>query len=116
MRMDITKEGVLHLDLFDVETQEEQDQFIYYYLGLSKPIKKRFENAYYALYHKGLLAEAEAHIIHTNVDNITHIEVHPNDILKNLRMIKQSLAGDIVIDKPEPKAKPHLVIVEDENE
>lgn len=98
MRMDMNKEGVLQLDLFDVETQEEQDQFIYYYLGLSKPIKKRFENAYYALYHKGLLAEPEAHIIHTNIDNITHIEVHPNDILKNLRMIKQTLSGDIVVE------------------
>ena len=30
-------------------------------------------------------------------------------------MIKQSLAGDVV-DKPEPESKPHLVIVEDENE
>ena len=98
MRMDMNKQGVLQLDLFDVETQEEQDQFIYYYLGLSKPIKKRFENAYYALYHKGLLAEPEAHIIHTNIDNITHIEVHPNDILKNLRMIKQTLSGDIVVE------------------
>ena len=116
MRMNITKEGVLHIDLFDVETQEEQDQFIYYYLGLSRDVKKKFENAYYSLYHKELLSNSEAQVIHTDVDNVTHIEVHPNDILKNLRMIKQSLAGDIVIDKPEPKAKPHLVIVEDENE
>ena len=98
MRMDMNKEGVLQLDLFDVETQEEQDQFIYYYLGLSKPIKKRFENAYYALYHKRLLAEPEAQLIHTDLNGITHIEVHPNDILKNLRMIKQTLSGDIVVE------------------
>jgi hypothetical protein len=98
MRMDMNKEGVLHLDLFDVETQEEQDQFIYYYLGLSRPIKKKFENAYYSLYHKGLLTEPEAQIIHTDINNITHIEVHPNDILKNLRMIKQTLSGDVVVE------------------
>ena len=44
MRMELNKEGILHLDLFDVETQEDQDQFIYYYLGLSRPAKKKFEN------------------------------------------------------------------------
>ena len=115
MRMELNKEGVLYLDLFDVETQEEQDQFIYYYLGLSRPVKKKFENAYYSLYNKKLLAEPEAQIIYTNLNGLTQIEVHPNDILKNLRMIKQSLAGDVV-DKPEPESKPHLVIVEDENE
>ena len=61
------------------------------------------------------MSNSEAQVIHTDVGNVTHIEVHPNDILKNLRMIKQSLAGDI-IDKPEPESKPHLVVVEDENE
>ncbi len=115
MRMDLNKEGVLHLDLFDVETQEEQDQFIYYYLGLSRPVKKKFENAYYSLYNKKLLAEPEAQIIYTDLNGLTQIEVHPNDILKNLRMIKQlMLEGELSIDKPE--SKPHLVVVEDENE
>ena len=98
MRMDMNKEGVLQLDLFDVETQEEQDQFIYYYLGLSRPVKKKFENAYYSLYNKKLLAEPEAQLIHTDLNGVTHIEVHPNDILKNLRMIKQTLSGDIVVE------------------
>ena len=98
MRMDMNKEGVLQLDLFDVETQEEKDQFIYYYLGLSRPIKKKFENAYYSLYNKKLLAEPEAQLIHTDLNGVTHIEVHPNDILKNLRMIKQTLSGDIVVE------------------
>ena len=98
MRMDISKEGVLHLDLFDIETQEDEHKFIYYYLGLSRPAKKKFENAYYSLYHRGLLSEAEAQIIHTDIDGITHIEVHPNDILKNLRMIKQTLAGEVVVE------------------
>ena len=98
MRMDMNKEGVLQLDLFDVETQEEKDQFIYYYLGLSRPVKKKFENAYYSLYNKKLLAEPEAQLIHTDLNGVTHIEVHPNDILKNLRMIKQTLSGDIVVE------------------
>ena len=115
MRMDINKEGVLHLDLFDIETQEDEHKFIYYYLGLSHATKKKFENAYYNLYHKWLLAESEAQIIHTDINNITDIEVHPKDILKNISMIKRILAGDVV-DKPEPESKPHLVVVEDENE
>ena len=115
MRMDISKEGVLHLDLFDIETQEDEQKFIYYYLGLSYDTKKKFENAYYNLYIKGLLAEPEAQIIHTDINNITYIEVHPNDILKNISMIKRISAGDVV-DKLESEAKPHLVVVEDENE
>ena len=98
MKMELNKEGVLHLDLFDVETQEDEHKFIYYYLGLSRPAKKKFENAYYEGYHKGLLAESEAQIIHTDIDNVTHIEVHPSDILKNLRIIKQILAGEVVIE------------------
>ena len=115
MKMDMNKNGVLHLDLFDIETQEDDQKFIYYYLGLSNATKKKFENAYYSLYIKGLLAEPEAKIIHTDINNITHIEVHPKDILKNISMIKRILAGDVV-DKPEPESKPLLVVVEDENE
>ncbi len=34
-----------------------------------------------------------------NIEERNHnIEVHPNDILKNLRMIKQTLAGDVVVE------------------
>ena len=98
MKMDMNKNGVLHLDLFDIETQEDEQKFIYYYLGLSNATKKKFENAYYSLYIKGLLAEPEAKIIHTDINNITHIEVHPNDILKNISMIKRILAGDVVVE------------------
>ena len=50
------------------------------------------------MYHKGLLTEPEAQIIHTDINNITHIEVHPNDILKNISMIKRILAGDVVVE------------------
>jgi|TARA_R110001606_G_scaffold300651_1_gene448360 hypothetical protein len=98
MRMNLTKEGVLHLGLFEVETQEEQDQFIYYYLGLSRDVKKKFENAYYQAYHKKLLSDSEAKIIHTDVNNVTHIEVHPADILKNLNIIKQILLGHLIVE------------------
>ena len=98
MRMELNKAGVLHLDLFDVETQEEQDQFIYYYLGLSGPVKKKFENAFYKAYVKQLLPEPEVKIIHTDVNNVTHIEVHPNDILKNLKIIKQIMSGDSIVE------------------
>tara|TARA_R100001510_G_scaffold52688_1_gene53614 strand:+ start:1075 stop:1377 length:303 start_codon:yes stop_codon:yes gene_type:complete len=96
--MELNKEGILHLDLFDVETQEDQDQFIYYYLGLSRPAKKKFENAYYQGLIKGLLTETEVKIIHTDLNNVTHIEVHPADILKNLRIIKQILSGEVVVE------------------
>ena len=98
MRMDITKEGVLHLDLFDVDTQQDQDQFIYYYLGLSRDVKKKFENAYYCAYTKQLLTKTEPDIIHHDENGVTHIEVHPKDILDNLNIIKQMLLGRLVIE------------------
>jgi len=94
MKMDLTRDGVLHLDIFDVETQEERDQFIYYYLGLSRNVKKKFENAYYAAYNKKLLGEPEANIIHTDVHGVTHIEVHPHDIVNNLKLIKQIILSE----------------------
>ena len=121
MEMNLTRDGVLHLNIFDVETQEDQDQFIYYYMGLPRSVKKKFENAYYALYTKGLLAEAEAQVIHTNIDGVTHIEVHPNDILKNLRIIKQFLSGEEFLEsfyptKTKESPKPKLVVVGNEHE
>ena len=61
MRMELNKEGVLHLDL-------------------------------------RLLPEPEVKIIHTDVNNVTHIEVHPNDILKNLKIIKQIMSGDSIVE------------------
>ena len=118
MRMELNRQGILQLDLFDVETQEDQDQFIYYYMGLSRSAKKKFENAYYTLYTKGLLAEAEAQVIHTDIDGVTHIEVHPNDILKNLRIIKQFLSGEEFFypTKTKESPKPKLVVVGNEHE
>lgn len=114
MNQKIDKYGNLTISLFDICDQQDDAKFIYFYLGLDKSIKKVIENAYYSLYIKGLLTEPEVKIIHTDIDNITHIEVHPNDILKNISMIKRILAGDVV-DKPEPESKPHLVVVENEN-
>ena len=98
MKMDLTRDGVLHLDIFEVETQEERDQFLYYYLGFSRDVKKKFENAYYEAYNKGLLAEPEANIIHKDINGVTHIEVHPNDIIANLKLIKQIIHGNLNIE------------------
>lgn len=98
MKMDLTKDGILHINLFDIEVQEEEDQFIYYYLGLSRNVKKQFENAYFQAYHNNLLTESDVKIIHTITDNITYIEVHPNDILKNLKIIKSIMLTTLVID------------------
>jgi len=98
MDMNLTRDGVLHLNIFDVETQEERDQFLYYYLGLSRNVKKKIENAYYEAYNKGLLAEPEANIIHKDINGVTHIEVHPNDIIANLKLIKQIIHGNLNIE------------------
>lgn len=94
MKMDLTRDGVLHLDIFDVETQEERDQFLYYYLGLSRNVKKKFENAYYTAYTKKLLPEPKENLVHTDVDGVTHIQVHPEDIIANLKLIKQIIASE----------------------
>ena len=94
MDMNLTRDGVLHLNIFDVETQEERDQFLYYYLGLSRNVRKKIENAYYAAYVKKLLPEPKENLLHTDVDGVTHIQVHPEDVIANLKLIKQIISSE----------------------
>lgn len=94
MNIYLNNQNKLVIDMFDVEVLEDQDKFIYFYLALPRQVKKKFENAYYQAYSKKLLQESEAKIIHTDINNVTHIEVHPEDILKNIRIIKQCMENE----------------------
>lgn len=99
------KYGNLTISLFDISTQQDSDKFIYYYLSLNKAIKKKIENAYYTAYTKKLLGKEYPEIIHHEENGLTHIEVHPQDILSNIEIIKKILSTDNTV-----------VVVEDENE
>ncbi len=90
----LNKDNKLEIDIFDVETSEDHDKFIYFYVALPKKVRKKFENGYYQAYTKKLLQESEAKVIHTDINNITHIEVHPEDILRNIRIIKQCVENE----------------------
>tara|TARA_R100001082_G_C4363374_1_gene160529 strand:- start:423 stop:713 length:291 start_codon:yes stop_codon:yes gene_type:complete len=84
----------IEIDIFDIETLEDSDKFLYFYLALPKQVKKKFENCYYQAFCKKLLQKSQPKIIHTDVNNVTHIEVHPEDILKNIRIIKQCIENE----------------------
>ena len=91
MEQKMDKYGNLTISLFDINTQQDSDKFIYYYLSLDKAIKKRIENAYYTAYTKKLLDKEYPEIIHHEENGLTHIEVHPQDILSNVEIIKKIL-------------------------
>ena len=60
MDMNLTRDGVLHLNIFEVETQEERDQFLYYYLGLSRNVRKKIENdIFFKIFKSGTLFEGQ---------------------------------------------------------
>ena len=105
MKQTIDKHGNLIINLFEICDQQDDAKFIYFYLGLDKSIKKIIENAFYTAYTKKLLDKEHPEIIHHEENGLTHIEVHPKDIVRNIEIIKRILlAGN------------SKVVVEDENE
>lgn len=105
MDQKIDKYGNLTISLFDICDQQDDAKFIYFYLGLDKSIKKVIENAFYTAYTKKLLAKEHPEIIHHEENGLTHIEVHPNDIVRNIEIIKKILFVENT-----------SIVVEDENE
>tara|TARA_R110000782_G_scaffold151996_1_gene244661 strand:+ start:324 stop:629 length:306 start_codon:yes stop_codon:yes gene_type:complete len=101
MQQKIDKFGNFTVSLFDIDNQQDSDRFIYYYLSLDKPIKKKIENAFYQAYTKKLLDKEQPDIIHHTENGITHIEVHPKDILSNIEIIKKILLTDVYEDENE---------------
>ena len=95
------KYGNLTISLFDILDQQDDAKFIYFYLALDRHIKKIIENAYYTAYTKKLLDKDYPEIIHHEENGITHIEVHPQDIIKNIEIIKRILATDVFEDENE---------------
>ena len=95
------KYGNLTISLFDIFDQQDDDKFIYFYLALDRPIKKIIENAYYTAYTKKLLDKEHPEIIHHEENGVTHIEVLPQDIIKNIEIIKRIIATDVFEDENE---------------
>tara|TARA_R110000744_G_scaffold43055_5_gene96796 strand:+ start:154 stop:462 length:309 start_codon:yes stop_codon:yes gene_type:complete len=95
MKQRIDKFGNLTIPLFDIYDKQCEDKFIYFYLGLDREIKKIIENAFYKCYTKQLINKENPDIIHRKENGITHIEVHPKDILENIEIIKKVLSSEI---------------------
>ena len=101
----LDKYGNLIISFFDIADQQDDAKFIYFYLGLNRSIKKTIENAFYTAYTKKLLDKEHPEIIHHEENGVTHIEVHPKDIVRNIEIIKKILLADGA-----------TIVVEDENE
>ena len=46
MKQWINERGNIEVDLFDIQNQDDKDQFVYWYLGLKRNVKKKIENAF----------------------------------------------------------------------
>jgi len=101
MKQKMDKYGNLTISLFDILDQQDDAKFIYFYLALDRPIKKIIENAFYVAYTKKLLDKENPEIIHHEENGLTHIEVHPKDIIRNIEIIKKILATDVFEDENE---------------
>jgi len=95
MKQTIDKHGNLTVTLFDICDQQDDAKFMYFYLGLDKNIKKIIENAFYVAYTKKLLDRQNPKIIHHEENGVTHIEVHPQDIIRNIEIIKKIMVTDV---------------------
>ena len=101
MDQKMDKYGNLTISLFDINDKSDEDKFFYFYMGLDRPNKKLIENAFYQAYSKKLLNKENPDIIHREENGVTHIEVHPSNILANIEIIKRILATDVFEDENE---------------
>ena len=101
MDQKMDKYGNLTISLFDINDKSDEDKFFYFYMGLDRPNKKLIENAFYQAYSKKLLNKEDPDIIHHEENGVTHIEVHPSNILANIEIIKRILATDVFEDENE---------------
>ena len=101
MEQKIDKFGNLTIPLFDIIDQKDADKFYYFYMGLDRSIKKVIENAFYQAYTKNLLDRKEPHILHSEENGITYIEVDPSDIIRNIEIIKKIIATNEVVQEDE---------------
>lgn len=101
MNQKIDKYGNLTISLFDINDKSDEDKFFYFYMGLDRVNKKIIENAFYQAYSKKLLNKKDPDIIHHEENGVTHIEVHPSNILENIEIIKRILATDVFEDENE---------------
>jgi hypothetical protein len=95
MEQKINKDGKLEISIFDITDKSCEDKFLYFYLALDRNVKKMIENAFIKAYTQKLLQRDEPNIIHKEENGITHIEVHPNDILTNIEIIKRIVLQEL---------------------
>tara|TARA_R110000744_G_C18992344_1_gene520724 strand:+ start:110 stop:421 length:312 start_codon:yes stop_codon:yes gene_type:complete len=91
----LTKDGQVCISLLDVDidNQEERDKFAYLYMGLEHNVKKKIENAFYKALHQQLIERKQPMVIH-KIGGINIIEVHVQDIIDNINIIKHILQSE----------------------
>ena len=87
MTQKINKELNLEVDIFNCS----EDEFIYFYLGLSYEVKKRLSNAFYKGYYKRIIKNKRPFVIHKQDVGYTTLEIHPLDVFMNRDYIKDIL-------------------------
>lgn len=87
MRQELNRHGNLEIEIFEVHNEEDRSQFMYWYTGLERHVKKRIENAFYQALVSGLVERKRPPVSHKQ-GGINIIEIHVEDIVDNLNVIK----------------------------
>ena len=88
MNQEINDKLNLEIDLFTCT----QDEFIYFYLGLTYEVKKQLSNAFYKGYTSREIENKRPFITHKEEKlGYTTLEIHPLDVYDNRDYIKSIL-------------------------
>ena len=87
MNQKINKDLNLEIDLFACN----EDEFIYFYLGLTYEVKKQLENAFYKGYTSKKIANKRPFMTHKEESGVTRLNIHPLDVFENRGFIKTIL-------------------------
>ncbi len=86
MKQKLTEDLKLQISLFDVEDEEDQEQFKVYWMLLNYDVKKKIQNAYYrALVNQAV--ERKYSMINHEHNGVAYIELDPREILDNINVI-----------------------------
>ncbi len=88
----INQELNLEIDLFNCS----EDEFIYFYLGLTYEVKKQLSNAFYKGYTSRKIANKRPFMTHKEESGVTRLEIHPLDVYENRGYIKTILRQEQV--------------------
>lgn len=87
MKQKINKELNLEIDLFSCT----EDEFIYFYLGLSYEVKKRLSNAFYQGFTSKAIKNKRPFLTHKTDIGYTVLEINPLDVYENRDYIQTIL-------------------------